>query len=212
MNAIKGWKCLCFMMLGAVLLLPVTAASAQTASGASMPEQAVTTLLEPFYNPAAGSNACNAVSGQLATCPITAGLRQRLEGATENGNIVSRSENPPRGVAITPVKSDGQTAHVATVWDYGASAGSSYSITFIAVKQDGGWFVDDSFCSAEPSSSIYNPPTGPCPLDLRGAPVPGMPNTGEQAFSAFALLGLLGALLMAGAGLSLLLTRDRERE
>lgn len=205
MKTVTPWKTLALTVLIAILLLPaltVEGVWAQTAFGASTPEQAVTTLVEPFYNPAAGSNACNAVTGRFAACPITVRLRARLEGATENGNIVSRSQNPPRRVAIMPTKSDAHVAQVATVWDFS----SSYSITFTVVKQEGGWLVDDSFCSAEPSSSIYNPPTGPCPLDLRGEPVPGMPNTGEQSFPAFVLLGMLGALLMVGAGLLLSVT------
>lgn len=216
MFALKGWRvsgiamlggiALAMAMLGGMLLLPCTSVGAQAASGVSTPEQAVRSLVEPFYNPAAGSNACNAVSGQLAACPLTTRLRARLQGATENGNIVSRSQNPPRGVAIMPIKSDGQIAHVASVWNYGSS---SYSITFTVVKQDSGWFVDDSFCSADPSSSIYNPPTGPCPLDLRGEPVPGMPNTGEEVFPIFIVLAVLGALLTIGAGVLLLAAGPR---
>jgi hypothetical protein len=200
---------LCFTVLGVILLLPVTAASAQTASGASAPEQAVTSLLEPFYNPAAGSNACNAVTGQLADCPITARLRTRFEHATENGNIVSRSQNPPRGLAIKLIQDDGQTAHVATVWDYGSN---SSSITFTVVKQDGGWQVDDSFCSADSASSIYNPPTGPCPFDTSGPTTPGMPNTGAGDSSVFVLLELLGASLTIAVGLVLLRVDARTRD
>jgi hypothetical protein len=209
MKTITTWKTLSLTILIAILLLPALTARAvwaQTAAGASTPEQAVTILLEPFYNPAAGTGACNAVSGQLAACPITARLRTRLEQATENGNIVSRSQNPAHHVVIGPIKSDGQIAHVPTAWDYSSS---SYSITFTVVKQENGWLVDDSFCSAQPASSIYNPPTGPCPLDLRGEPVPGMPNTGAQGFPAFGLLAMLGALLMVGAGLLLLVAGNR---
>lgn len=214
MNSTTLRRNLYLTMLGAILLLlapPISAASAQTqtVSGASTPEQAVTTLLEPFYSPSAGSSACNAVSGQLAACPITARLRQRLEQATENGNIVSRSQNPPRGMAIKSIKNDGQTAHVATVWDYG---GTSYSITFTVVKQDSGWLVDDSFCSADPASSIYNPPTGPCPLDTWSQPTPGMPNTGNEDSGVFMVLELLGALAAICSGLALLAANANRRD
>lgn len=202
MNVMRGRRAFWLPMFAVMLLVMPGTARVSSAAGnlqaAATPEQAVATLLEPFYNPAAGTGACDAVSGQFAACPITARLRDRLEHATENGNIVSRSQNPPRSVTINPIHNDGQMAHAATIWDYG---NSSYSITFTVVKQDDGWLVDDSFCTALPTSSIYNAPTGPCPLDTRGEALPGMPTTGATLFLPFALLTILAALLALIAGL-----------
>jgi hypothetical protein len=174
------------------LLLPISA----FASGTSTPEEAVSTLIKPLYSPGAGGGACDALSGKLDGCPLSARLLTRLQHPIvnqETGNLVGRNQNPPQSVSVAPVSNDGQTAQINTVWQYGAS---SYTITFAAVKQADGWVVDDSYCAGNPSTSIYNAPVGPCP----SASVPGLPNTGAPDDLAGTLVR---GVVMLAAGVAL---------
>jgi hypothetical protein len=149
--------------LGALALtvLAPPAAAAPT-SGTATPLQAVVTLLRPFYSGVAGNAlACNALTGQVQACPITARLRYRLQHYVRNvetGNLVSRSQVPPRAVSWVQTDANGFVAHVTTRW----VARPSYTITFVVARQDDGWRVDDSYCAGRPQTSLYNPPTGPC--------------------------------------------------
>lgn len=129
---------------------------------ASTPVRAVQTLLMPFYAPAAQHNSCQALIGHDATCPVSARLLYRLQNPLtyrENGNLICRCQNPPRAVHFKQIDGNGYIAHISTQWDYGTS---SYSIIFVAAHQNGGWAVDDSYCSGHPATSLYQPPTGPC--------------------------------------------------
>jgi len=173
------------LSLGAALLVLAPAAGAAPASqaqGAPTAQKAVAVLLDHFASPNSPITQCNAVSGQLAGCPITPRLLNRLQNPipnVENGNIVSRSQNPPQSLSYKEIDNDGKTAHVDSLWQYGA--GSTYDITFVAVNTPSGWLVDDSYCAGNPSTSIYNTPTGPCQA-IPGTPgTPGMPNTGSPA-------------------------------
>jgi hypothetical protein len=200
------------LLIPALLLLAssLTTAYAQ-AQGASTPTEAVQTLIRPFYDPSAGNQPCNALSGKFQDCPVTARLLQLLQNPVPkvgSGNPVSRSQNPPSGVSVSLMDNNGQTARVSTVWQYGAAG--SYTIIFVVVKQANGWAVDDSFCAgasgeATQSTSIYNPPVGPCPQVFTQTPpgnIPGMPNTGTGGYPDYAWLTLLATLALL-TGLSL---------
>lgn len=136
---------------------PATAVS----TGAATPLAAVAALVGPMATPESRA-ACQAISGQVAACPITPRLRYRLQHYTrnENGNLVSRGQNPPRAVRYAQRDNNGFVARVDTRWAYGAS--NAYTITFVVARQDDGWRVDDAYCAGRPATSIYNPPTGPC--------------------------------------------------
>src|SRR5690242_18148563 len=86
-------------------LLVVGGVAAQ-AGGAATPSQAVAALVGPLAGEA-GQAGCNALTGQLADCPITARLRARLAApipGVETGNLVSRSQNPPQSLDVAQVK------------------------------------------------------------------------------------------------------------
>lgn len=199
------------LSLAAALLFIVPAASAAPAeTGAAAPLQAVQTLVNPFATPGPAGGACNAVSGDVQGCPITPRLLDRLQHPTpaENGNIVSRSQNPPRGIDYKEIDNNGQTAHVNTRWFYGTD--TAYNITFVAVKTAVGWQVDDSYCAGMPATSIYNAPVGPCqvlPISFGGGTqTPGMPNTGAASdivpflVLAAGMLTMLVGFFLSGYG------------
>jgi|GEM_PF-3462860 len=201
----KTWKALLVMLFGLMLVAPQSTANA---AGAATPEAAVSTLIKTLHDPTASGAGCNALTGRVDDCPITAKLRARLQKPApgENGNIVSRSQNPAQSVAVTLVENDGQTARVNTRWEYGAG---SYTITFVVVKEADGWLVDDSYCAGNPQTSIYNSPVGPCSMDVSspgtsaggesGTTMPNMPRTGsgEQ-------IGLLVGMTLLALGLAVL--------
>jgi hypothetical protein len=141
----------------------VNAAPIRLTTGTATPLRAVMALIAPFYNPAAGHNACNALTGRVETCPITPRLLYRLEHPIrfkENGNLVCRCQNTPRVVRWAQVDDNGFVAHVNVHWMY--LAANSYTMTFVVARQDDGWRVDDAYCAGNPTTSIYEPPTGPC--------------------------------------------------
>ena len=174
------WKALLAVMFAVVLVTPQDRVSAaQGAAGAATPEAAISTLIKALHDPAAQGVACNALTGKVDDCPITARLRTRLQNPTgENGNIVSRSQNPPRSVSVAVIYYDKVTdpriAHANVTWDNGTT---STIIMFVLVKEAGGWLVDDTNCGGSPETSIYNSPVGPCPSSIP-SPVPNMPTTG----------------------------------
>jgi hypothetical protein len=202
---------------------PTTSTSSST-SAASSPQEAVETLLKPFYVQGAPTPTCNALSGQFAGCPITARLLNRLRTANENGNIISRSQNPPQDVTYTLLDNDGQTSHVNTSWHF---ASSSYAITFTVVKVPEGWQVDDSFCTGQPDTSLFNLPAGPCPtsavinthvpnatpasLGTATISLPGVPSTGTNGRDTLIPLLAIVAVLAALAGLFIALHSRRAR-
>ena len=127
-------------------------------AGATTPVQAVTILVTPFSS-SQHNKACNALEGKLAACPITQRLRQRLQTAKENGNLICRCQNPPRWTRVWLYSRSGTTAHVEVMWDYG---GTWYPMVFVTVMRHGGWLVDDQYCTARPSTTVYHTPAGPC--------------------------------------------------
>ena len=144
-------------------LFPGVALAAPAAvTGTATPLQAVITLVRPFITPGPFSGACNALSGRVLACPITARLRYRWQHSlrVENGNLVCRCQNPPRAIRWNLTDNNGFVAHVSTRWVYGAT--NSYTITFVVGREDDGWRVDDTYCAGHPQTSVYNPPTGPC--------------------------------------------------
>jgi hypothetical protein len=146
----------------AVAALPIWAAPAVT-QGTATPLRAVLVLVRPFSTPDAAQGACNALTGQVASCPVTPRLRYRLQHPVrqrENGNLVCRCQNPPRRVRAAQTDRNPFVAHVDTRWVYGASL--AYTITFVVARQDDGWRVDDAYCAGRPQTSVYNPPAGPC--------------------------------------------------
>ena len=211
----RRWKAIQVTLLIPAILLLASSLTTAYAQGASTPTEAVQTLIRPFYDPSAGNQPCNALSGKVQDCPVTARLLQRLQNPVRNvgtGNLVNRSQNPPSGVSVSLMDNDGQTARVSTLWQYGAAG--SYTIIFVVVKQANGWAVDDSFCAdasgdVAQSTSIYNPSVGPCPVANLQTPngtatatVPGVPRTGAAGHPDYtwpALLGILG--LLAGVSL-----------
>ena len=195
-------------------------AGAQTVKGDSSPEASVHQLLDPAINPVAGGN-CNVITGKIDGCAVTARFAQRVAGATENGNIVIRSQNPSQAINYTLLDNDGKTAHVDAQFVFGAFM---YTITFVAVNQSGSWLVDDSYCKDAPETSIYNAPTGPCNViaaggtagggtNAPGTPPVGMPNTGNAALGGQAMLiwGSLGAVVLL-AGLTIAVADLRRRK
>src|SRR5438128_10856083 len=93
----------------------VNAAATMPPMGTATPLRAVVALIAPFYNPAAGHNACNALTGRVGTCPVTPRLLYRLEHPMrfkENGNLVCRCQNPPRAVRWAQVDDNGFVAAV----------------------------------------------------------------------------------------------------
>jgi len=199
-----------------ICLLSVATVAAQTA-GAATPSQAVAALVGPLATPGRGPSGCNALTGRLDDCPITARLRDRLAhpvAGVETGNLVSRSQNPPQALDVAQVKlpAGATVANVNTRWGYGSG---EYTITFVVRQEAGGWLVDDSYCLNNPGSSIYNPPTGPCPMSSsaggQGNP-PGMPSTGAGPGNGYGLpLALAVGALLAGAGLSWMSRRRPRR-
>jgi hypothetical protein len=200
---------------GAIVLCLLTgAAVVAQATGAAAPSEAVQTLVQPFVTVGPPQAGCNALTGQVVDCPVTARLRARLQSpiaGVETGNLISRSQNPPRAVEVAQVKlAEGATeAQVNTRWQYGTSQNQAeYIITFVVRKEAGGWLVDDTYCQNNMSTSIHNPPVGPCPVTPVGN-IPGMPTTGTGAGADYVLL-----LALAGAtvGLGFLLARRGKRQ
>lgn len=188
-------------------------AHAQSA-GAATPEKAVTALVNPFADPAAGNNACNALTGRVDDCPVTEQLRTRLQHPivnVETGNLVSRSQNPPSNLTVSLVDIIGDTARVNTHWEYGSS--QAYNIEFIVKNVGGKWLVADTFCEGNPHTSIFRTPTGPCSAEsaaaAEAAATPGMPNTGA-ADDRYAMPLALGLLVIA-AGFSIVFAAPGRR-
>jgi hypothetical protein len=150
------------MVATLALLVGTVRAAPAAVPGTATPLQAVITLVRPFLSPGPGTNACNALTGRIRSCPISARLRYRLQHYQrgENGNLVCRCQNPPRALHWTQTDTNGFVAHVSTRWLYGAS--SAYTITFVVGREEDGWRVDDAYCGGRPQTSVYNPPTGPC--------------------------------------------------
>ena len=202
-------------ILGALVLSLLTVAVvAAQAAGATNPSAAVQVLVQPFVAAGSPQAGCNALTGQVADCPVTARLRARLQSpipGVETGNLVSRSQNPPAVLEVAQIKlAEGATeAQVNTRWGYGASPNQAETIiTFVVRKEAGGWLVDDSYCQNNLSTSIHNPPVGPCPVTAVGD-VPGMPTTGAGTGGVY----LLMLIVAVGAlGLGLLLSRHGKRQ
>jgi hypothetical protein len=180
--------------------------SAIHAQAANSPVEAVTVLVKPFHDPAAGEQPCNALTGRLAECPITEQLRERLQNPipnVETGNLLSRSQNPPRSVTVSLVDIVDDTARVNTRWDFPPQP---YNLEFVVKNVNGTWLVADTFCEGNPHTSIFRTPLGPCSLESAQAAeaaaqpgaTPGMPNTGEADYPGASLLALLGGLALAG--------------
>lgn len=193
------------LITGVLCLLSVAAVAAQ-ASGAATPSQAVAALVDPLAGQGTLTG-CNALTGQLADCPITKRLRARLAApipGVETGNLVSRSQSPPRSLEVAQVKlvKGATIAQVNTRWATGTTAQpSAYIITFVVHKAAGGWLVADSYCLNDTGSSIYNQPTGPCPQSSStGGAAPGMPVTGAETNAGLVLV-LFAGLLIAAIGL-----------
>lgn len=200
----KQFKNLCLtLIVGCLFILPTGVSAAPTAAGEDSPEAAVTMLVTPFYDQSANNAACNAVSGRVEACPVSARLLKRLQNPDTgpgSGNLIGRTQNPPGNVTVAPATMRGEDALVTTTWQSGASA---YNIVFLVIHQADGWVVDDSFC-ADPSegtsTSIYNSPVVDCQiLNIGGGPVnsPGMPTTGANQPASYAWLALLGTMLVA---------------
>jgi hypothetical protein len=194
-------------------LLSVVVVAAQ-ATGAASPTEAVRVLVRSLVTAEAPQAGCNTLTGQVADCPVTERLRARLQSpipGVETGNLISRSQNPPRAVEVAAVKlaEDATEAQINTRWQYGTSQNQfEYIITFVVRKEAGGWLVDDSYCVDNPGTSIHNPPVGPCPVVAVGE-VPGMPTTGAGPGWDY-LLPLV--LAVVGVGLGILLARRGKRQ
>ena len=192
-----SYHALAAVLSAVVLCLVSVGAVAAQAGGATSPAEAVRALVRPLAG-AESPGGCNTLTGQVGDCPVTARLRTRLQNpqpGVETGNLVSRSQNPPRAVEVAEVKlpADATVAQVNTRWEYGTSAQRfEYTITFVVRQEAGGWLVDDTYCLNDPGTSIFNPPTGPCALSVTN-PVPGMPTTGagqDRSLSGLLLLGI----------------------
>jgi hypothetical protein len=158
-------------------------------------------LIAPLYNPAAGHNACNALTGRVGTCPITPRLLYRLEHPIrfkENGNLVCRCQNPPRAVRWAQVDDNGFVAHVNVRWMY--LAANSYTITFVVARQDDGWRVDDAYCAGNPTTSIYEPPTGPCASGSGSSTGMSTPSTPHLSFPCSVPVNAVVTCPLAGRG------------
>ena len=153
----------CTMITGCLLATTGAGhgASRAASTGSWTPVRAVAALVGPMATPGSQA-ACQVISGEVEACPITSRLRYRLAHyqRDENGNIVSRAQNAPRAIRYAQGASNSFVARVDTRWVYGAS--EAYTITFVVVRQDDGWRVDDAYCAGRPATSIYNPPVGPC--------------------------------------------------
>ena len=161
------------LALTALCILPGVASAGPAAAGATSPEKAANALVAPFTvkGPAGNDLACNPLMGKVDNCPVTARLRTRLKNPVplqETGNLVSRSQNPPKSVKVTQLDNNGQVAHVSTRWETGVSTHSIDDITFVVRKQQGAWFVDDTYCVGKPKTSIYNIQVGPCSAEPYG--------------------------------------------
>lgn len=235
-NRLKTWTVALAAM--ALVLLPGVA-GAQKAGGASTPEAAVRQLLDPAVNPSAGGN-CSVITGKLDGCYVSERFARRVASATENGNIVIRSQNPAQKINYTLLDNDGKTAHVDAQFIFGAMM---YTITFVVINPSTAWVVDDSYCKDAPETSIYNAPTGPCnviaaggtgggvnpstqPTVGAGTPTPemsisntptaagpGMPNTGSgtPVDGTMLVWGVFGVVVVV-AGLTLLAAGLRSRK
>jgi hypothetical protein len=118
------------------------------AAGTATPLQAVLALVPPFSTQGPALGTCNALGGQVAACPVTARLRYRLQHPVrpqENGNLICRCQNPPRGMRVARTDRNPFVAHVNTRWVFGASR--AYTITFVVARQDAGWRVGNTYCS-----------------------------------------------------------------
>ncbi len=74
-------------------------------------------LVRPFSTPGAAQGACNALTGQVAACPISARLRYRLQHPLrlrENGNLICRCQTPPQAVRAALMSSTPFVARVDT--------------------------------------------------------------------------------------------------
>jgi hypothetical protein len=155
-------------ILGASSLTSSSALAAPAANGAVSPRRAVQIMIGPFYKPSAQSPSCNALKGQLTSCPLTGRLikslvlERRYEQAHRsggNGNIFCRCQNPPQRIAITRLIPNGLTVHVLTVWQWGAE---TQMLTFVTRHTTTGWRVANEFCTAKPARDMYHYPIRPC--------------------------------------------------
>lgn len=149
-------------VIGLALGVAGSSSASASAASATTPIAAVIAVFGSFAGAPARVN-CDPVSGKVASCPITARLRYRLERANENGNILCRCQNPPRTIHWALQDANPFVAHVATRWYYGPTTGRpAYTLIVTIAREADGWKVDDSICAGRPTTSIYQPPAGPC--------------------------------------------------
>ncbi|HCG00036.1 MAG TPA: hypothetical protein DEV93_05780 [Chloroflexi bacterium] len=155
-------------ILGASILRPSSVLGAPEANGAVSPIRAVQILVGPFYKSSAQRQSCNALKGQLTSCPLTARLIKSLvlerryeqtHASGGNGNIFCRCQNPPMRVIIKRVVPHGLTARVLTVWQWDTEA---QNLTFVTRHTTRGWRIANEFCTANPARDMYHFPIGPC--------------------------------------------------
>jgi hypothetical protein len=158
-------------------LLPSTTSASVTGASvaASTPKQAVWVFVrayasENLYLRYAHTGCHPGQGGTLrstvGTCPITTRLRSRLYrlavlGAHSPGNPVCRCQNPPQTIALFPAVSGSRPMTVEGLWDYGSN---SFVITYVVVRKQRGWLIDDMYCLRRPGTSVYTSRAGsPCP-------------------------------------------------
>jgi hypothetical protein len=156
------------LLFGSSSLSLRPALAQRQASHPASPRQAVQMLIRPFHKPSAQNQTCNALKGQLTTCPLTGRLIKSLvlerryeqtHASGGNGNIFCRCQNPPLRVIVKRAVLHGLTARVLTVWQWGAEA---QNLTFVTRHTTTGWRVANEFCTAKPSRDMYHYPIGPC--------------------------------------------------
>jgi len=160
---------------GSVAVSAASSAASAPQSVASSPRWAVLRIIRPFYDRSAQNDACNALAGKLAACPITPRLRAALARELQwerahtrggNANEFCRCQNTPRKVIISGVKApffnaSGTFAEVDTIWYWSTKP---VNISWMTRRVHGGWQVDNSVCAGfGQKSDLYHIPIGPCP-------------------------------------------------
>lgn len=148
-------------------LLALVTALPANAARASSPVAAVRAV-DSTSLPRTG---CNPITGKLAACPITDHLRaqlkrdlqwQRVHTRGGNGNAFCRCQNPPRSANYRLMSKTPTRALVQTVQHYGAD---TFALTWVVLKGNAGWLVEDNYCSGRPGTSLYSKQQlspGPC--------------------------------------------------
>ena len=103
----------------------------------------------PLIQPFGYFGSCD-VRGTFTTCPFTERLQARL-GAEKQVLMRADNPSPTRAVSAEVTGPDGGIVHVSLF-------SGRERLDLVVVRRDGRLLIDDSFCSGDRGTSVYQPP------------------------------------------------------